>query len=909
MKKIVTAMLILVMTFSCISLPYAYDKDMANTTEDIVISGSAVLLGENVKPLEASVQGANEEWEYSVNIDGIYIYKYLGREENVEIPSSIEGVSVVQIGGNGKVFGDIPVKTLFLPGTVKRIESSGATGAFQDCISLSEVTLPEGLEKLDYNTFCNCTSLVNITIPSSVISYDGYIFNNCTSLTDVIINSGAGISSGMFEDCTSLQNVVFNKSVSSIGSSAFKGCGSLKNIEFKEGLTTIEGEAFYDSGLKSLSTPSTLKTIGSYAFYECSALQSASLNDGITAIGDAAFRNCTALGAVNIPNSLTRINNQVFYNCKTIKSIAMGSNVETIGEYAFYGCTGVYELKFNDVLTQIEEGAFEECTSLKSVELPDSLINIENDYYNYNGAFASCTSLADIKINNGLINIGRGAFYNTAVKSIDIPATVKSIDDGAFENCRYLQSVTINGNIVQINDELFQNCILLTNVDIPETVISIGNNSFRNCQSLQSFSTGRNVTSIGEYAFCDCTGLYNIQLNEGLQAIYHGAFENVPAESIIIPSTVTQIDGAAFYNSNIIKAVFKGKQPNSFGENVFYNYIYERPETTVFYADSTGWTEGTYNGYKCYPYPAVNEVIEIEDCDRQGFIMNINGTDVACTKGTVTVWSNAGGRDDAEEIPVSIEYDPVKHISYIAPINIDTSKHNDETGLYTVEFCYGTESRKTDVVRSISVNVPIVSNKVEFEIPDSSVITGGTVRIPVKITNNPGFSTFGIIVNYDSSLLTPVSVENGNVWGSNFAGNPDYAPGQVSLNGMDIKNVTATGDFCYITFKVNDNVSENIKTELTITVNELFRFNENYDSLPARSILTSGDVDIQNVVEGDINFDGVITAMDATQALLGASGIRYLEGTTFEAADTNGDGIITAIDATNILLMASGLRK
>ena len=60
---------------------------------------------------------------------------------------------------------------------------------------------------------------------------------------------------------------------------------------------------------------------------------------------------------------------------------------------------------------------------------------------------------------------------------------------------------------------------------------------------------------------------------------------------------------------------------------------------------------------------------------------------------------------------------------------------------------------------------------------------------------------------------------------------------------------------------------------------------------------------------GDVNEDGIITAVDARWALQAASGARQLTESQKKQADANSDGNINAVDARWILQAASGARK
>lgn len=70
--------------------------------------------------------------------------------------------------------------------------------------SITEVSASDlaGISKIGSNAFDNCKSLTRITIPNSVTSIDNSAFYGCSSLTSVIIGNGVtGIKSSTFSSC------------------------------------------------------------------------------------------------------------------------------------------------------------------------------------------------------------------------------------------------------------------------------------------------------------------------------------------------------------------------------------------------------------------------------------------------------------------------------------------------------------------------------------------------------------------------------------------------------------------------------------------------------------------------------------------------------------------------------------
>ena len=75
------------------------------------------------------------------------------------------------------------------------------------------------------------------------------MFENCTSLRNVTIENGVQtIGIEAFENCVNLKEIEIPESVSYVGSSAFRGCTGLKSVTFSGETTTIAESAFSDCG-------------------------------------------------------------------------------------------------------------------------------------------------------------------------------------------------------------------------------------------------------------------------------------------------------------------------------------------------------------------------------------------------------------------------------------------------------------------------------------------------------------------------------------------------------------------------------------------------------------------------------------------------------------------------------------
>ena len=140
-----------------------------------------------------AVETTTEKTDFTYTSSGstATITGYTGSSSSIEIPSTIDGLTVTAIGRNA--FADRDITSVRIPLSVSTISS----GAFQNCVDLRTVNLPSGL-----------SSIGNVA------------FKNCSSLTSINISSGS-IGAGAFQGCSSLSNVSISSSVASIGTNAF----------------------------------------------------------------------------------------------------------------------------------------------------------------------------------------------------------------------------------------------------------------------------------------------------------------------------------------------------------------------------------------------------------------------------------------------------------------------------------------------------------------------------------------------------------------------------------------------------------------------------------------------------------------------------------------------------------------
>ena len=301
---------------------------------------------------------------------------------------------------------------------------------------------------------------------------------------------------------------------------------NLKNLDIAEvNITALPIQAFYKStNVENLILPNTLITIGEEMFYQ-SKLKTVVIPANATTIGNSAFEQCASLISIDIPANVETIGTAVFGGCSSLATVTFenGSQLKTIG-----GGSSYY-------------GAFSYCTALTSIEIPASVETIEA------AAFKGCSSLATVTFENGsqLKTIGGGSSYYgafsycTALTSIEIPASVETIEAAAFKGCSSLATVTFeNGSQLKTIGGgssyygAFSDCTALTSIEIPASVETIKASAFKGCSSLATvtFENGSQLKTIeGGYpssgTFADCTALTSIEIPASVETIEAAAFK------------------------------------------------------------------------------------------------------------------------------------------------------------------------------------------------------------------------------------------------------------------------------------------------------------------------------------------------------------------------------------------------
>jgi hypothetical protein len=407
------------------------------------------------------------------------------------------------------------------------------------------VFIPGPVNQIGAAPFVGCQKLQSLFVHSSNPSFtaiDGVLYNKNQSnliqypagklgMEFTLPSAVTSILQSAFEGNRYLALLQTGNNLTAIGDRAFFGSQVLAQARFGNGLKALGNSSF--SSIPSLGSAIFSGnwlgnyTFGSDVFYRASDNFVVNYYPGapgftsptwtvsgqtydsaiVNFIGDFQFSTANgsatitgyrgAGGTVNIPSTLQgnpvrAIADLVFAGNDNIVSVAIPSSVTSIGNRTFAEAVNLQSIDLGTGLVSIGTEAFFDCDALTSVTVPAGVNAIGL------GAFGTCNSLASITVaaGNPVYSSLGGVLFNKLQSKIvqypgglpsatyQIPATVTTIGERAFELNATLASLTTPPTLTTIEDSAFEGSQLLYEVTFGTGVTSLGNSSFANIATL-----------------------------------------------------------------------------------------------------------------------------------------------------------------------------------------------------------------------------------------------------------------------------------------------------------------------------------------------------------------------------------------------------------------------------------------
>lgn len=319
----------------------------------------------------------------------------------------------------------------------------------------SKFTIPQGVEIIGERAFTSRDNLVEVIFPDTLCCIEDEAFMYSTRINRIDLPN----------------------SVTSIGKRSFYGCSNLSRINSLGTVRTIKEETFMGCNITMLILPETLVQIENNAFNSNNNLQNITLTDSVREIGNSAFAYC-GISNIMLNNNLQKIGDFCFFKCP-INKLLIPSELKNIGINPFIGTKHIECIKNggfiseNGLLYDKESGGLISHFSEKEIALYPPI--------NHINPFAFFDSdVTDIFMGNNIAEIASWSLYKaqklekiiwqrsrisripvgcfgncSSLHKIDIPMSVKEIQEGAFGGCQKLKVIHFRGPNTKSNEEMF----------------------------------------------------------------------------------------------------------------------------------------------------------------------------------------------------------------------------------------------------------------------------------------------------------------------------------------------------------------------------------------------------------------------------------------------------------------------
>lgn len=747
--------------------------------------------------------------------------------------------------------------------------------------SIKSVNISEGVTSICDYAFYRSRNLVDVSIPNTVVEIGSDAFNECTSLEKIILpESLTKIGNFAFSYCSALKEITIPKNVTEIGWEQFTCCENLETINWDARqayvLTNNSYTYLFNSAGENAPNGLTINFTDNCEYVDGDHLFDGYLNNYVATINIG--RNVNG-GHLTVGSYYKNI--IVNYNCEKdgliLETLNYITSVDSGYQYFAKSCT----LNIGESVKTINKG----WDTFDTINVDTS--NIEKVA---SGAFREYTldkinkiissdDLSSVKI------IEEYAFYNSEINFV--PHNVEIIGYGAFENCKSLREIHFSKNLKQIEDHAFKDT-KIEKIFFDGTVqewnsinseftglnsaITICSDGVLNCAHNNRVYESVGYPSQIIYTCQDCGSVFGICENQALHN-----FELVESKE-----PTCEEDGYVKYICSVCNKEFIGKpisndevqikiDSDEYPESL-HNYSNNLDQTVEYFYEgasqlSLQFSEetGVENGYDfIYVYgkddlligkytgdSLSNQTINIEgDRFKIRLTSNYYNTDYGYSFSSIIATAKTGseeynylrasGHDYSATKVVSPQCNKQGYTVYTCS-KCNKTYHDDyveATGNHDYVKKVTQATSTTQGYTTYTCSVCGNSYKADYFDPATvysesiSATAGQTVKVPVMIKDNAGIMGWKLTFDYDTDVLTPISVEYGEVISGGLQDNieGDIVPGSINVYWAGSDNEYYNGIMFYINFAVNESAVGNTQIDISFSQADTFDtdFNDVY---------------------------------------------------------------------------------
>lgn len=336
-------------------------------------------------------------------------------------------------------------------------------------------------------------------------------------------------------------------------------------VLYDDGAATYpnDGDLYENDGVYSNYLDLSGNQVGDYSYYAQYTVNGKTYtSDTVTVRVYRQFTEQELADMQKITDTLNALINSEEYAAlsveKKVKALSDRINsLAEVDETLGYALVDADSIRYNNVTYQFE---FKDYIGLNYVYYAYTIPNTDatdNSAFTYvnHGDSIEITgfdnSISDVVIPSEIEGlpvtaISVGAFYLSAITSIEIPNTVTSIGEMAFLGCTSLKSVKLSTGVAKIDKNAFGSCSALQEIQVAK--------DNPNFSSLNGVLYSKKQDTLVIYPAAKTDAAYTIPSCVTSVAMY--AFsENPYLETLTIPNSLIKVGDSAFYNCKNLRAV------------------------------------------------------------------------------------------------------------------------------------------------------------------------------------------------------------------------------------------------------------------------------------------------------------------------------------------------------------------
>ena len=336
-------------------------------------------------------------------------------------------------------------------------------------------------------------------------------------------------------------------------------------VLYDDGTATYpnDGDLYENDGVYSNYLDLSGNQVGDYSYYAQYTVNGKTYtSDTVTVRVYRQFTEQELADMQKITDTLNALINSEEYAAlsveKKVKALSDRINsLAEVDETLGYALVDADSIRYNNVTYQFE---FKDYIGLNYVYYAYTIPNTDatdNSAFTYvnHGDSIEITgfdnSVSDVVIPSEIEGlpvtaISVGAFYLSAITSIEIPNTVTSIGEMAFLGCTSLKSVKLSTGVAKIDKNAFGSCSALQEIQVAK--------DNPNFSSLNGVLYSKKQDTLIIYPAAKTDAAYIIP--SGVTSVAMYAFsENPYLETLTIPNSLIKVGDSAFYNCKNLRAV------------------------------------------------------------------------------------------------------------------------------------------------------------------------------------------------------------------------------------------------------------------------------------------------------------------------------------------------------------------